>query len=213
MERFSEKGRERETYLTAEEARALIAAAEPAFRPLLIAALYTGMRRGELLALRWREVDFARAAIIVSPTTTKTGKSRAIPLPRSLLAELKALRARRKITAVDGSDPVFTAGEGSPLPETTVRGMMERAVRRCELIQKAGKKGVTFHCLRHTAASLMVQNGATIFDVSKILGHSTVTMTMRYAHFAPEAGRSAVDHLDRALQIPADEGRRAAGES
>ncbi|MBL9088124.1 MAG: tyrosine-type recombinase/integrase [Planctomycetia bacterium] len=59
---------------------------------------------------------------------------------------------------------------------------------------------VTFHTLRHTAASLMVAEGVPLFDVAKILGHSTIAVTMRYAHFAPEAGRAGIDKLGKALQ-------------
>ena len=71
---------------------------------------------------------------------------------------------------------------------------------------------VTFHCLRHTAASLMVAEGVPLFDVAKILGHSTLAVTMRYAHFAPEAGRAAVDRLGTALDgVEADVSGAAKG--
>ena len=70
---------------------------------------------------------------------------------------------------------------------------------------------VTFHTLRHTAASLMVQNGASIFDVTKILGHSTTAVTMRYAHFALDAARGAVDRLGDALGDAHGPGSAVAG--
>lgn len=69
----------------------------------------------------------------------------------------------------------------------------------------AEKRGrVTFHTLRHTAASLMVAAGAPICDVARTLGHSTVSVTMRYAHFAPAAGRADIDSLGAALGTPPD---------
>jgi integrase len=71
--------------------------------------------------------------------------------------------------------------------------------RRCTGIPVEKRSKVTFHCLRHTAASLMVAQGVPLFDVAKILGHSTLAVTMRYAHFAPEAGRAGIEKLGRAL--------------
>ena len=76
---------------------------------------------------------------------------------------------------------------------------MASALLRCTGIPKGKKPDVTFHCLRHTAASLMVQNGVSLFDVAKILGHKTLAMTMRYAHFAPDAVRGSLAQFDRAL--------------
>lgn len=74
--RFSEKGRARETYLTAEEALALLDACSPALRPFVLAALHTGCRRGELLALRWRAVDHERRELLVEPASEKAGRGR-----------------------------------------------------------------------------------------------------------------------------------------
>ena len=75
------------------------------------------------------------------------------------------------------------------------------ALRACVAIPSEKRSEVTFHCLRHTAASLMVQNGVSLFDVGKILGQSTMAVTMRYAHFAPEAGRVAVDRLGKPVAL------------
>jgi integrase len=199
VERFNERGRERETYLTADEARALVGACSPVLRPVVMAALHTGMRRGELLALRWRAVDLDRRELLVEAATEKAGRGRVVPLTDALCSTLAALKADRKRPALDGSDAVFTDHAEAPLTRSAVQYIFPRTVSACEALPLAKRGKVTFHALRHTAASLMVAAGVPLFDVAKILGHSTLAMTMRYAHFAPEAGRAAVEALGKAL--------------
>ncbi|MCZ6690924.1 MAG: site-specific integrase [Planctomycetota bacterium] len=192
----SEKGRELETYLTAKEARALIEASDDDFRPLVTAAIFTGMRRGELLSLRWDAIDFSIGQITVTSKSAKTGKRRAIPICPALDAELNAIRTARKIVGV-GS--VFTRCSGVPLTKQMVRDALPKALERCKAIPKEKKSKVTFRVLRHTAASLMIQAGVSLYDVGKILGHSTPTMTQRYAHLAPDFARPAVLKLNQAV--------------
>lgn len=203
VERFSEKGRKRETYLTPKECHALIDDCSPVLRPVVLAALHTGMRRGEILTLAWRSVDLKRGEIHIEAANEKAGRGRVIPLTDDLLATLKALKASRLRPALDGSDPVFTDKEGKAITPSCLRRMYEPTVARCEGLRLAKRQALRFHDLRHTAASLMVAEGVAIFDVAKILGHSTVSVTMRYAHFAPEAGRAAIDRLSAALRPPA----------
>lgn len=204
VERFSEKGRAREVYLTASEARALAVAAPGLLRPLLVAAVSTGMRRGELLALRWRAVDLDRREVHIEAATEKAGRGRTIPLTPWLLTETQDLKAGRAVPSLDGSDFVFRCADGSPLTAKVLRLAFLSTLKRCEAISVEKRGRVTFHTLRHTAASLMVAAGVPIFDVAKILGHSTVAVTMRYAHFAPAAGRAAIDSLGAALGTPGE---------
>lgn len=198
VERFSERGRARETYLTAAESRALIEVCSPGTRDVVLAALHTGMRRGELLALRWRRVDVERREIVVESATEKTGRGRVVPMTDVLHARLVELR-REHPRSIHGDDPVFVLLDGSELTSKILRNGFEGAVRRCAAIPVDKREKVTFHCLRHTAASLMVAEGVPLFDVAKILGHSTLAVTMRYAHFAPEAGRAGIEKLGKAL--------------
>ncbi|MEK7469677.1 MAG: site-specific integrase [Planctomycetota bacterium] len=206
VEKFSEKGRERETYLAATEARALVASADAVMRPVLTTAVSTGMRQGECIRLSWRSVDFDRRTIFVEPENSKSGKGRAIKISADLFAELSALHAARSVNAaaLKGDDPVFRQANGKRITKTVLKKGLARALR-AEEVRKAipAEKlpKVTFHTLRHTAASLMVAAGVPIFDVSKILGHATLAMTMRYAHFAPEAGLSAVEKLGNVLAL------------
>jgi integrase len=91
---------------------------------------------------------------------------------------------------------------GPQLPrliEWDLRCLFRDAVNRCSGIPLDKRPKVTLHTLRHTAASLMVATGVPLYDVAKILGHSTLAVTMRYAHFAPKAARSAIDRLGGAL--------------
>ena len=120
-------------------------------------------------------------------------------MSRSLSRTLSSLRAGMKVSRTDGTDPVFAILDGTPLTKWMTQSRLLAAIMKCEAIPTEKKPRVSFHCLRHTAASLMVQNGASIFEVAKILGHSTPALTMRYAHFAPAAARHAVDRLTEAL--------------
>lgn len=204
VEKFSEKGRERETYLTGPEARALVSAADVVMRPVLTCALSTGMRQGECVRLSWRSVDFDRRAIFVEPENAKSGRGRSIKISSDLFSELSALHAARSVNAaaLDGNDPVFRQKNGKRITKEVLQRGLARALKAAAKAIPAEKlPKITFHTMRHTAASLMVAAGVPIFDVSKILGHATLAVTMRYAHFAPEAGLSAVEKLGNVLAL------------
>lgn len=197
VKRFKES-RGREVYLTADEANALIGACSPTLRPFALAAVHTGMRRGELLALRWRSVDLKRREVRIEAETEKTGRGRVVKMTTALHSALADLKASRSLPALDGSDRVFSRPDGEPLGDQDVRAVVATA-RKCEGIALEKRDAVRFHDLRHTAASLMVAAGVPLFDVAKVLGHSTLAVTMRYAHFAPEAGAAAAESLGAAL--------------
>jgi integrase len=201
IERRSEKGNGREVYLTGPEARALIDACSPVLRPAVVLALSTGMRRGELLGLRWRSVDLARKEIRVEAETDKAGRGRVVQMTTETCDLLVAMKSNRPRPALDASDPVLTVANGEPLPPSAVRSMFERTVAACEGIPLAKRSALVFHGLRHSAASLMVAEGVPLLDVARILGHSTLAVTMKYAHFAPESGRTAIDRLGAALAV------------
>ncbi len=95
---------------------------------------------------------------------------------------------------------VFGWPDGRPYDGWDVRRQFLRALAACTEIPDDKKKTVVLHTLRHTAASLMVAEGVRLFDVAKVLGHSSVLVTMRYAHFAPEAGRAGIEALGRTLR-------------
>ena len=174
--------------------RALVEARQVGVRDVVLTALHTGMRHGELLAVRWGQVGLVRREILVEAATEKALRGRVVPMTGVLHERLVALRKEHP-RDVAGDDPVFVASDGSAITTKVLRAGFERAVKRCLGIPLAKRSKVRFHCLRHAAASLMVAEGFPLFDVAKILGHSTIAVTMRYAHFAQAAGRAGIDNL------------------
>ena len=181
-------------WLTPEEATRLLDACRESrnadLTDLVEFALFTGMRRGEVLGLTWERVDRARGVVLLD--VTKSGRRREVPLN----GRADAVLARR------GSK---SAGLVFSRNWNTFRHAFECAVARAKL------EDFRFHDLRHTFASWTVQRGATLQEVKDLLGHSTLAMVMRYAHLSPEHLRSAVARLDTALptlssaQVPAQE--------
>lgn len=168
----------RDRWLTPEEEKRLLAnAARPAwFQPLLKAALHTGMRRRELLSLKWQDIDFKRRLILVE--RSKNGLKRSVPMTGTLRATLKEQKVR------DISGRVF------PVSESSLRDAFLRAVKT------AGIEDFRFHDLRHTFATRLVQSGVDLYRVKELLGHKTIAMTTRYAHHCPESLRQSVETLD-----------------
>ncbi len=168
-----------ERILSVEEQSRLLDSSIGYLRPIITTALNTGMRRGEILTLKWSDVDLDMNMITINQTNTKSKKQRKIPVSsrmRSLLLELKLQSGIQEY--------VFTDIQGRAI--RTIRSAFQTACR------KAGLDGLRFHDLRHTAATRMVESGANIVAISKILGHSDIKTTMRYAH--PE------DSLKEALE-------------
>ena len=166
-----------------EEVQALLDAAKGEFKALLAVAVYTGMRRGEIFNLCWRDVDIEHGWITVTvgseSGTTKSKKPRHIPIH----PELQEVFAWLSRDAAAGSY-VF------PRPDGGKRVDIRKAWMRT--IEDAGIRKLRFHDLRHTAASLMVASGMNILHVKEILGHSSLKMTLRYAHLAPEATSDSI---------------------
>ena len=176
------KGRTR--FLTLDEAKRLLEASSRHLRPIIVCALETGMRRSEILGLRWSDVDMRTRTIYLGDT--KNGESRHVPISNRLFSVFSTLPRRL------GSDCVFT-GEpkigktGTPFHD--VRTSFENACRR------AGIETFRFHDLRHTAASHMAMARVPLRTIGEILGHKTSAMTERYAHLTPEHKRKAVECL------------------
>ena len=164
--------------LDKEEIKRLITVAGDPLRPIIILALNTGMRKGEILNLRWSDVDFADCYIYIKKS--KSNVMRKIPMNTIVVASLKNIKRE--------NDYVF------PGPRTGKQysDIFYPFKQACE---KAGIKDMRFHDLRHTAATLMVMGGIDLVTVKEILGHSDIQMTMRYAHPTPENKRKAVNVL------------------
>jgi integrase len=196
-------------YLTLEEVEAVLRAMPDdalgrVEGALILAAAMTGMRRGELLGLRWKDVDWRARKIRVVRTyvggredTPKSEASRrAVPLANRLAGELQCLYDASPYKADD--DPVFTHpnGTGLPLDGSAVSKAFKRALRR------AGVRAVRFHDLRHTFGTMMASNpNVSMRTLQGWLGHSDPATTAIYAHFAPSAHEA--DWIEEVFAGPA----------
>lgn len=152
-------------------------------RPMVLLALHTGMRRGELLSARWRHV--AGAAIEVPATSAKSGQTRYIPLNTEAVQVLKEWRERQ--TYNDPDDFLFAVTRGQRM--TTITHAWKAAIKLSKI------QGFRFHDLRHTFASRLVMAGVPLNTVRELMGHSDIAMTLRYAHLAPGNLQEAVAKL------------------
>lgn len=200
--------------LTIEEARSLLGAAEGSrLSALWSVALAIGLRRGEALGLRWRDVDLERGELRVTQTLQrvegrlqfvppKSERSRRrVPLPAVASRALQDHRAQAEREAsvrgltVGPDDLVFTSTTGTPLEPRNVNRMFS------ELVRSAGLRHVRLHDLRHTCASLLLAQGVSPRVVIDTLGHSAIAVTMNtYGHVMPLMQRDAADRMNELLQ-------------
>jgi excisionase family DNA binding protein len=173
---------QRDRILTVEEIRRMLEVAKPHLRPILILLLGSGMRKNEALNLRWENLDFRKGFIYVGSQDSKSGRSRTVPMSSLVFMTLNDLRK--------GTSPGFVFV--NPETKERFRDITTSFKTACG---KAKLTGVTLHTLRHTAGSLMVESGIDLPTVAKILGHSTIQMTMRYCHPTSENMRRAVEVL------------------
>ncbi len=177
-------------FLTPEEFQKVEAVALDWLRPMLRMAVATGMRLKEVVGLRWEDMDRS-AGVIYVPEDSKTGM-RVIPMSETV-QQVLAGQVRHLLSPM-----VFVKPDGRDYTSEAARTWISQATKRA--MRKAGVEDATFHSLRHTAAAWMVQEGATLFEVQNVLGHSTPAMTQRYAHLQPDHLRKAVKALDRKLK-------------
>jgi integrase len=169
-----------------EEVLALVRAAESEQdAAIFLTAAFTGLRRGELLALRWRDVDFAGSVVRVRAsyaqghlTTPKSGKVRSVPMAPDVATALAKLGQRELFTGDD--DLVFLGKAGSYVDGSALRRRYGAALVR------AGLRPLRFHDLRHTFGTRMIAK-ADIRRVQEWMGHANTETTMQYLHHAPRA--------------------------
>src|SRR5882724_808392 len=147
--------------------------------PAVLLSMNTGLRRGELLKLRWRSVDFARRLLTVEGPDSKTRQTRHVPLNDEAMRVLGSWREQ------SGDGPrVFEISTGFK----TAWG---------HILKRANIVGFRWHDLRHHFASRLVQHGVPLNTVRDLLGHSSIAMSLRYAHLAPDQRREAVAMLNQ----------------
>jgi integrase len=199
--------------LTLEQARTFLEAAKgDRLQALYILAITTGLREGELLGLRWTDVDLEGGKLRVlrqltrtkkglSFTVPKRGRTRVVRLTGTAGAALKAHKAlqneeRLKAGSLwQDDDLVFTSTIGTPVD---VGNLTYRSFR--PLLKSAGLPQIRIHDLRHTAATLMLGRGVHPKIVQEMLGHSTITQTMdTYSHVLPDMQDQAISAIESAL--------------
>jgi integrase len=207
--------RQEMTTLSPEQARAFLEAAqEDRLGALYVLALTTGMRQGELLALRWRDVDLQAGTLQVRATLQRTGNGFSFAEPKTARSRrqvaltgiaIAALRRHRTAQAEErlqlgavweDNDVVFANEVGRPVEATNL-------IRRSfhPLLERADLPRIRFHDLRHTAATLMLGRAVHPKVVAEMLGHSQIAVTLDlYSHVTPTMQRQATEALDAVLK-------------
>jgi integrase len=178
-------------YLSPEECELLSSRASGVVKEMILAALRTGMRQGELKGLQWSSIDWQNQTVsirhsrddymkeLVSP---KSNRERHIPLDADLL---DMLQVRKR-----SSGYVFLDTDGMPFDNKRLARRMRK------LCKETGLRRIGWHTLRHTFASHLVTRGVPLAAVKELLGHTSIVTTMRYAHLAPSTLRAAIDMLN-----------------
>ena len=180
-------------YLSQEECARLIEAAESYFRPIIITAIHTGMRRNEILSLTWDRIDMANRVIRLDEGKTVRTEPEYVPIDDTLAETFSRLPRRGCY--------VFLRSKG-PGPLKGIRRPFLKALERSGIAEerrKQGKPSVRFHDLRHTTASQMVMAGLPLEAVQKMLRHKDIATTQRYAHLSPDYMMKAAHVLDHRL--------------
>ncbi len=177
--------------------------AAPTLYPAFLCAARTGLRQGELLALQWEDVNFAGRFLEVrrnfthgEMTTPKSGESRRVDLSPELTATLETLQLDWQFEAAargwkEVPPWVFCNEQRQPLNQNRIR------LKFFRLLKDAGVRQVRFYDLRHSFASLLLQNGESPVYVKDQMGHSSIQVTVDlYGHLIPGRNKQAVDHLD-----------------
>ncbi|MBP9853519.1 MAG: site-specific integrase [Candidatus Omnitrophica bacterium] len=170
-------------FLEREEILKLLTNCNKHMKSIVILALNTGMRKGEILGLKWRDIDIKRNIITI--LDTKNGEKREIYMNEQVKTAL--IRTPKH----PDSQFIFCKEDGKPRQD--IRKSFFTALR------KSGIKEFRFHDLRHTFASQLVMSGTDINTVRELLGHKDIRMTLRYSHLSPSYKQRAIDILGRKM--------------
>lgn len=182
---------------------AVRASSHPDLLPAVLLALTTGARKGEILGLRWSQIDFKRRAITLHQGETKNNAGRALPLSGEIV---DLLQLRNKVRSLN-DDRVFPPPEGCKEMELrepwkaalVLAGIDVRQATRSGRTRQDAPQVMTsdfrWHDLRHTAASYLTMAGVSAIEVARVLGHKTLAMSLRYSHLAPDRVTELGDKL------------------
>jgi integrase len=180
--KFLRENNARLRYLSLEECQKLLSACiAPHMRAIATIALHTGMRRGEILNLRGRDIDLVSGHLVIRDA--KNGEPRHIPMDSTVRDLLSGY------IPTSSDSYVFPSASGGRLYT------FQKAFRNART--RAGMPDLHFHDLRHTFASLFMMNGGDLYVLKGILGHKSISMTQRYAHLSPAYTKAMVDKMDQ----------------
>ena len=168
-----------------ERARLLEACKQSGNRSLyiiVVLAITTGMRQGEILNLKWKDIDLVRSCAVLHET--KNGERRTVPIPQYAAQFLIEMSKVRRI----GTPLVFPCNK-DPQKPIDIRNIWDTSVEKAKL------EDFRFHDLRHTAASYLAMNGATLAEIAEVLGHKTLQMVKRYAHLSDSHTAGVVEKM------------------
>ena len=162
--------------------------------PFFFVAIHTGLRLAELCGLKWDRIDFVNNQISVTRTrdkyglkeTTKTKIKRFVPMTQEVRILLLALHHKNI-----GNPYIFLEADGTEVKYAHVYRRFGNAQKKAGTTNK-----IRFHDLRHSFASNYMMNGGNVFDLQKLLGHTDIKLTMRYAHFTPDHLQSSIKFMD-----------------
>jgi len=174
---------QRTRYLEKEEIVKFLKYCEGNIKPIAIVALNTGMRKSEILNLKWHDVDFKRGIIYL--LRTKNNEKREIPMNDAVMTAFIQVKKHPE------SPYIFCGKDGKPFQN--IRKSFFTALK------KAGIINFHFHDLRHTFASQLVMSGVDLNTVRELLGHKSLEMTLRYSHLSPDHKKRAVDILGKRI--------------
>jgi len=174
----------RDRWLTQEEEERLLKASPQWLREIVVFALNTGMRQGEILDLTWKDVDLFRKVVYV--LQEKVGEKKTVPLTPTLFELLKAKSKVRHI----GHNLVFPSENGTRISGSNLVRAFRGALKKAEI------ENFRFHDLRHTFASRLAQSGIDPYTIQRLLGHKDPKMVQRYAHHSVESLRNGIAVLE-----------------
>jgi len=159
---------------------------DPRLYPVVVLALSTGMRRGEILGLRWPDVDLSNGRVTLHDT--KNDERRVVPLTGHALAVMRDYATVRRL----GTDMVFSQKRKLD-GQADIRPAWKKAVSAADI------EDFRFHDLRHCAASYLAMNGATLAEIAEVLGHKTLQMVKRYAHMSEAHTAGVVARMNESI--------------
>ena len=159
---------------------------DPYLYPVVVLALSTGMRAGEALSLTWDRVDLERGRIVLEET--KNGERRLVALTGHAL---EVLSNHNKVRRLGTS--LLWPGRKNPKEPASVRRAWLDALKAAEI------EDFRFHDLRHSAASYLAMNGATLAEIAEVLGHKTLQMVKRYSHLSEAHTAAGVERMNKAV--------------